>query len=250
MGRIVTPVFAALSAIGLLAATSLPASAQSGSRSYPPSRPTVRTSPPQRPQQSEAGSSRRAQSQTLVALEGYCPVSLKTMGKWAKGYPSIRTVFDGHAYHFANQQGQKMFLADPAKYVPVLGGDCVVSLVKMGKRVSGNIRHAALHEGRLFLFAGEDGKKMFLTDPKAYANADLAYGGNCAVCRVDMNHVMPGKSEFTVLHNGLRYLFPSAAMRDQFLSNPQKYEARLASTPQLSSGLNSRQPAPTGSGSR
>ena len=34
MRQIVTPVFAVLSAIGLLAATSLPASAQSGSRSY------------------------------------------------------------------------------------------------------------------------------------------------------------------------------------------------------------------------
>ena len=249
MRRIVTPVFAVLSAIGLLAATSLPASAQSGSRSYPPSRSPVRTSPPQRSQQSPAGSSQRTQPKAPVALEGYCPVSLKAMNKWVKGVPSIQTAFDGHAYHFANEKGKKMFLADPAKYVPVLGGDCVVSLVKMGKRVPGNIRHATLHEGRLFLFANKDGKKTFLANPQAYANADLAYGGNCVVCSLNMRQTVAGRPEFTVVHKGLRYLFPAAGQQDQFLASPQKYEAVAATVQSPSTGSSSRQPARSGSGS-
>jgi YHS domain-containing protein len=185
-----------------------------------------------------------------VGLEGYCPVSLKTMQKWVKGDPSIKTLFDGHTYLFANEQGKKMFLADTAKYLPVLGGDCVVSLVKMGKRVPGNIRHATLHEGRLFLFANAGGKKMFLADPQAYANADLAYGGNCVVCNLNMRQTVAGRPEFVVFHKGLRYLFPAAEQRDQFLSNPKKYEVGTTSAGQPLNGSNRRQPARTGSGSR
>lgn len=250
MRHLVRPVFAVLSTLGLLAAVSLPAIAQSGSRSYPPNRSSGRTYPPQRLHQSPAGSSRRAQPQTPVALEGYCPVSLKTVPKWVKGVPSIQTTFDGHAYHFANQQGKKMFLADPAKYVPVLGGDCVVSLVKMGKRVRGSVRHAALHEGRLFLFANKDGKKIFLANPKAYANADLAYGGNCVVCSLNMRRTVAGRPEFTVFHKGLRYLFPAAGQRDQFLANPQQYAALAAAVQSPPAGSTSRQPPGSGSGSR
>lgn len=105
------------------------------------------------------------------------------MNKWVKGPPSIQEAFDGHTYYFADQEGKRRFSADPAKYAPVLGGDCVVSLVKTGKRVPGNIRQASLHDGRLFLFANEQGRQMFAADPRSFANADLAFGGQCAVCR-------------------------------------------------------------------
>jgi len=249
MRQFVKPVFAALSTIGLLAATSLPASAQSGSRSYPSSRPTTRTTPPQRSQPAE-GSSRRVQPQAPLALEGYCPVSLIAMNKWVKGVSSIQTVFDGHAYHFANQQGKNMFLADPAKYVPALGGDCVVSLVKMGQRVPGNIRHATIHEGRLFLFANAGGKDMFGANPSAYADADLAYGGNCVVCSLNMRQTVPGRPELTVFHKGLRYLFPAVEQRDEFLANPRKYEVAAVTVQSPSTGSGSRRPAVSGSGTR
>jgi YHS domain-containing protein len=185
-----------------------------------------------------------------LALEGFCPVSLKTMKKWVKGDPMIQTTFDGHTYQFANEQGKQMFTADPAKYVPVLGGECVVCLVKMNQRVPGSIRHASIHEGRLFLFTDEDGKKKFWADPQAYANADLAFGGKCAVCRVDMKQAVPGKPEFTVIHKGLRYLFPAAEQQDQFLANPKKYEAIATSARSAASGAGSKEPAGSGSGSR
>lgn len=231
MRKIFTPFFVVLSTIGLLVATSLTASAQSGSRNpYP------------RPQQPPAGSSQRVEPQAPVALEGYCPVSLRTINKWIKGLPSIQAVFDGQAYYFANQEGKKMFLADPAKYVPVLGGDSVVRLVKQGRRVSGNIHHATFHEGRLFLFANEEGKETFLANPSAYADADLAYGGNCVVCRLNMGQTVAGRPELTVIHKGLRYRFPAVGQRDQFLVNPQKYEALggTARTPPTGSGSGSK----------
>ncbi|HUT93914.1 MAG TPA: hypothetical protein VMY37_30905 [Thermoguttaceae bacterium] len=243
MRNVLKPTCVMVSAMGLLLATALPVIAQSGSRSAPPSGSGRRTTEP------ASGSAQRTQPAPL-ALDGFCPVSLKTMKKWVKGDPLIQATFDGHTYQFANEQGKQMFAADPAKYVPVLGGDCVVSLMKMNKRVPGNIRHATIHEGRLFLFADEDGKKMFLADPQAYANADLAFGGKCAVCRVDMKQAVAGKPEFTVIHNGLRYLFPAAEQRDQFLANPKKYEASATSAQPAPSGSGTREPAGSGSGSK
>jgi YHS domain-containing protein len=172
------------------------------------------------------------------------------MKQWVKGNPTIQAVFDGHTYHFANEQGKQMFSNNLAKYVPVLGGDCGVSLVKMGKRVPGNIRQTALNNGRLFLFASEDGKKMFLANPQAYVNADLAYGGNCVVCKRDMKQTVPGKTQFTLIHKGMRYLFPSTDQRDEFLKNPAKYEVAATKRSTPTSGSRSRQPARSGSSSR
>jgi YHS domain-containing protein len=130
-----------------------------------------------------------------------------------------------------------MFLADPAKYVPVLRGDCVVCYARSGKRMPGNINHAAFHQDRLYLFAGEKQKQMFAADPEAFADADLALQGNCPVCLIEMNRQVPGKPELPAFHDGLRYLFRSAKQREMFLANPEKYRGsaagRIGPEPQL-----------------
>ena len=243
MQNTIRPYLLSLSTLGLLALASIPAYAQSGSRSYPPRGSTGRGA-------ASAGSGQRTQAKGPLALEGYCPVSLKTMNKWVKGSPTNQSVFDGHTYHFANQQGKQMFDGQPATYVPVLGGDCAVSYVKMGKRVPGNIRHAALNDGRLFLFANAQGKQMFLADRRPYTDSDLAYGGKCVVCSLNMRQTVAGKPEFTVLHKGLRYLFPSTEQRNEFLGNPKKYEVASNAAHGSSAGSGNRQPAGSGSSNR
>ena len=232
MRRVIKPT-AVVSSLALLVAMSVPVLAQSGTRIPARDERSSKKTP-----ELSSGYTERTQLSPL-ALEGYCPVSLKTMNKWVTGNPSIQSVFDGHTYYFANEQGKKMFVADPAKYVPVLGGDCVVSLVKMHQRVPGNIRYATIHYGRLFLFNNEQAKKMFTADPKVYADADLAYGGKCVVCLVGMKQNVPGKPEFTITHKGLRYLFASAKQRNEFLANPKKYEVSATSA-QLPAGSGSR----------
>jgi len=236
----------------LLVVGSVPAMAQSGSRNDRESGSSARSVPP-------AGAGQRTQEQAPLALEGYCAVSILDMHKWVKGDPAHPVVYDGRTYLFANAQGKKMFEANPAKYVPALGGDCAVALVKMGKRVPGNIRHAVFHDGRLFLFSNAEAKKMFLAEPAAYANADLALGGHCPVCRVNMGKEVPGKPEIAAFHKGLRYLFPADEQRQAFLANPEKYVAESgsgtrtddgSSTRQPSSGSGTRPPAGSGSGTR
>ncbi len=246
---------AALTVTGLTIAASEPVLAQSGTRTEPASISGDLTNPPE-------GSGQRAGQQAPLALGGYCPVTILEMRKWAKGNPAYQVVYDGHTYRFANEQGQKMLEANPAKYVPALSGDCVVALVTMGKRVPGNIRYSAVHNGRLYLFSSAQAKKMFLADPATYANADLALGGKCAVCAA-MGHDMPGKPEFAAFHQGLRYLFTSAQMRDKFVTNPEKYISAAghllgrgvkansgSSTREPSSGSAAKESDSSGSGSR
>ena len=233
-----------LAAIGMVLVGSVPAMAQSGSRNYPPSGSSRKAAP-------QAGSGQRAHQQAPLALEGYCPVSIVAMGKWVKGDPAYPVGYDGRSYLFADERGKKMFQGDPAKYVPALGGDCAVALVKMGKRVPGNIRHASFHDGRLFLFSNADAHKMFQAEPAAYANADLALGGTCPVCLLNSNQTVAGKPEIAAFHKGLRYLFPAAEQRSAFVASPQKYVSAAGSATRSKTGSSAkRAPDQSGSGSR
>ena len=230
-------------AVGLVVIGSLPAMAQSGSRNYPPARSSGRSTPP-------AGSAERVQKRVPPALEGYCPVSILDMKEWIKGDPAHRVLHDGRAYLFAGEKGKRMFQANPAKYVPALGGDCVVALVKLGKRVPGNIRHASFHDGRLFLFANADAHKMFQAEPVAYANADLALGGTCPVCLVNAGQTIAGRPEIAAFHQGLRYLFPAAEQRRAFLASPEQYVWAAGRAARPSNGSAIRPPTGSGSSSR
>ncbi len=206
--RMILPTAALLSA-ALLVST---ATAQSGSRNAAPGSGT------------KAGSGSRTMDSS-VGLQGYCPVCVVEMKKWVKGSPQFSVQQDGRTYLFPNQEQKKMFLDNPAKYTPVLGGDCVVALVEMDKRVPGNLQFAAVHENRLYLFANEKAKSMFLADMDKYADADLALEGKCSVCRVEMNQDVDGKPQFTSIYKGMRYQFPSDKQQQMFNQNPEKYGA-------------------------
>jgi YHS domain-containing protein len=239
MSRFFTSLFVGSTLVGIFVAGAAEAFAQSGSRTYP-----------SQPAQSQpAGSALRTPApQATLALEGYCPVSALEMRKWVKGDPAHQAVYDGRLYRFANAKGRTMFEADPAKYVPALGGDCTVALVEMGKRVPGTVHHAGINGGRLFLFSNAEGQKMFQANPSAFVNADLAAGGNCVVCSVNMRQSVPGSQDFVAIHNGLRYLFPSEDQRRQFLAAPERFVSSTAAGSSTTAGSATRPSA--GSGSR
>ncbi len=196
-------------AAAVVAVGALPALAQSSSRN--PAR----------------GSGHADQS---VAMEGYCPVCIIEAKKWMRGNSQHAVRYDGKVYSFPGEDQKQMFLANPAKYAPALGGDCTVCFAEMKERVPGSIRHAAFYKNRLFLFPSGEQKGMFAADPARYDKVDLALDGLCAVCMVEMNERVEGKPEFAVVHQGMRYFFPSAKQRDMFLADPAKYAARPADT--------------------
>jgi len=108
-----------------------------------------------------------------VALEGYCAVCLLKKKQWVKGNPAFRVVYQGKTYLFPGEKQKRMFLADPQAYVPALNGDCVVCFAKMHERVPGNIRYGAYHQGKLYFFASQQQKNMFLHNPQPFVNAVL-----------------------------------------------------------------------------
>lgn len=173
--------------------------------------------------QQESG---KAKNEDAVALSGYCPVCVIEMKQWIKGDPRFSIVQDGKTYLFPSEEQKEMFLGNSDKYTPALGGKCTVCLVEMGKAMEGSVRFAALHEGRLFLFPGDQQKQMFIKNPAKYASADLAAEGNCTVCRVEMQEEVQGKPEFAAIHKDMRYWFPSEEQLKMFISNPAKYEVK------------------------
>ena len=114
-------------------------------------------------------------------------------------------------------------IRDPAAYVPALGGDCTVCLAKIGKRVPGSVNFASLYKGRVYLFPESKQKEMFEAAPDEFVDVDLAANGNCIVCSVKANKQVPGKAEFTAIHNGMRYWFPSDAERQVFVATPNAF---------------------------
>ncbi|MCH7728480.1 MAG: YHS domain-containing protein [Planctomycetes bacterium] len=169
-----------------------------------------------------------------LGLEGYCPVCLIETKKWVRGNPDHQVTYDGKTYYFPSESEKRMFEEDPSKYVPALGGDCTVCFANAGKRVPGNIRHGALYKGRVFLFTSDREKKEFLSNTTKYADADLALGGRCVVCRVMAGKDVPGRPEFTAIHQGLRYQFVSERERRIFAANPTKFVGVATSNAQAS----------------
>jgi YHS domain-containing protein len=158
-----------------------------------------------------------------VALSGYCPVSILDASRWVHGNQKHSADHDGRRYLFAGEQERQDFLALPTKYVPALGGDCVVSLKDSGKRVEGSLYQAVIHRGRHYLFAGPREKAAFKRDPDAYADVDLALAGNCVVSFVDTGDEVAGKPEFTAWRNGVRFQLRGQEELETFLRSPEKY---------------------------
>ena len=158
-----------------------------------------------------------------AALDGYCPVCMVKMNKLVKGDEKISSVYDGRTFLFPSDEQKRMFDANPAGFVPVLGGDCAVCRVEMGKQVAGKPDLRTVHDGRLYLFPSEKQQQMFAQHPDKYADADLAMDGNCPVCLVKMDKVVPGKAEYASIHDGLRYLFPGPEQKKMFDADPAAF---------------------------
>ena len=187
-----------------------------------------------------SGSSSRTE-QASVGLHGYCPVCLLEMRQWVKGDPKIAAEYDGRKYIFPSAEQLEMFRKDPAKYAPVLGGDDVVAYATTGKRIDGEPTYGVVQDGRCYFFASQENMQSFKSSPEAYADADLALGEECIVCRVDMNQRVAGSPTVTATHKGIRYQFPAEEQKAMFTRTPARYVDALRQTTAV---------GPSGSGTR
>jgi YHS domain-containing protein/thiol-disulfide isomerase/thioredoxin len=103
-----------------------------------------------------------------LGLDGYCPVQLDENDRWVLGNRRWGAVFEGRTYLFSGPEEQKKFLADPARYAPILSGDDVVRFVDQQERVAGCREHGAKFHGRVYLFSNEEDYQRFDKDPYRY----------------------------------------------------------------------------------
>ena len=111
-----------------------------------------------------------------VGLDGRCPVTLVTAGKWRQGDPQWGAIHRGKLYLFAGAEQQKAFLGDPDLYSPVLAGMDVVRLAADGAVVQGTRRYGILFDddgvgprkSRIYLFDSVDSRNRFESDPDSY----------------------------------------------------------------------------------
>jgi YHS domain-containing protein len=159
------------------------------------------------------------------AMGGYCPVTIRRKGIWIRGRYDYRIEASKLMFLTAGPEERDAFTADPAVFIPALGGDCVVSLVDRGERVRGSVYHASQYQKRLFLFADAESKARFDAGPAPYASVDLAADGLCVVTLADEGSSTPGLVEFSVWHDGLLYRLAGPEEKARFLASPEKYAA-------------------------
>jgi YHS domain-containing protein len=157
------------------------------------------------------------------AMGGYCPVSITEHGAWVRGRYDFRVETGGWVFLTAGAEQRDALAADPAKYLPALGGDCVVTFVERRERVRGSVFHVIEYQDRLYLFADAQQKNAFKENPAKYAQADVAGDGRCLVTQVDDRRDVPGLVEFSTWHAGLLYRFAGPDERRRFLADPQRY---------------------------
>ena len=169
---------------------------------------------------------RRKLVESSAGLDGYCPVSILTRGIWVRGRYEHRVEVGSLILVTAGAEEQQIFARNPARYVPVLEGDCPVSFVDEGKRVRGDIYHAVEYEGRLYMFADRKHKEAFDADPKKYELCDVAAGGACVVTQKEKGETVPGLAKYAVWHNDKLYRFVGEEEKARFEAAPEKYEVK------------------------
>jgi YHS domain-containing protein len=106
-------------------------------------------------------------------MEGYCPVTLQDQNVWVRGSFRYLVKHDERKYLLAGEKEKLLFQENPGRYVPALGGDCVVTLKEENKLVAGDVKNTVFfqEEEKLYLFAGPDQKKAFLANRSRYLDS-------------------------------------------------------------------------------
>lgn len=116
-------------------------------------------------------------------------------------------------------------------------GYCVVTLTEGVVWKKGDRRFGAIHRGKLYLFAGPDEQKKFLTDPDRFSPA---LSGFDPVLFTEGGQLTDGKRAFGLTFNNQMYLFSDEASRGKFESDPRRYAETVYQAMQRSNNANSK----------
>jgi YHS domain-containing protein len=118
-----------------------------------------------------------------AGLEGYCPVTLKSLRKWAPGNSAFGVIHRGRTYLFAGPRERDQFLADPDAYAPVFAGFDPVLLLEKKQSVPGSRKFGYEFDGRFYLFSSKETMDKFGASPEIART--YASGVRQAMNRID-----------------------------------------------------------------
>jgi len=112
--------------------------------------------------------------ETVIGIEGFCPVKLMQDKAWVPGEKSLTEVHRGITYQFSSSQARAEFRSDPRKFTPQnLGCDPVV-LYSDQQAVMGHIQYGVFFDSQLFLFESDGNRKAFKENPLRYGRIQSA----------------------------------------------------------------------------
>lgn len=88
---------------------------------------------------------------SMIALDGYSPVSYIDHGKAQLGKKSYKASHDGLTYYFVNSEQMELFRANPNKYIPQYGGWCAYA-VSLGGKFKPDPKSFRVVSGKLYMF--------------------------------------------------------------------------------------------------
>ncbi len=111
-----------------------------------------------------------------VALDGYDLVSYFTKNQAIQGSDKLSVEVDGVHFHFSSVENQKLFKANPDKYLPECGGFCATGVATSNAKFPVDPENFKVTDGKLYLFyngpyqgAHFNGKDHWVKDEKALA---------------------------------------------------------------------------------
>ena len=115
-----------------------------------------------------------ATSKINYALQGKCPVTLLTEGRWVDGQQQFGCVHRDRVYLFATAANRDIFLANPDQMSPLLAGFDPVIFEETGKLVAGEEKFGTFMgeqaNRRIVLFKTADTRARFQNEPVKYLN--------------------------------------------------------------------------------
>lgn len=144
-------------------------------------------------------------------------ISRRTLLKTTLALSAVLAV--PHAVHAQNSEMQKQ-PAMAKKMKLGLQGYCPVCVTEMKQWMKGSEKFKATYDGVTYYFPGEGPMKKFLAAPEKYVPA---LNGDCIACWAMAKKRMPGKIQYTAIHKGRLYLFPSDKEKQVFVKDAKKF---------------------------
>lgn len=98
-----------------------------------------------------------------LMLKGHDVVAYFTEQRHRLGLAQHQSVYQGVVFRFASAEHQRLFDADPTRYLPQFGGYCSSGIV-YGIPWGGDADTWLMHQGKLYIFGGQSSKDAFMLD--------------------------------------------------------------------------------------